>query len=290
MAPHLVWIGLGFLSIFVHAADVPSVPERRWELDKGLRTPESTLYDAANQCVYVSNVVGDPKRADGDGYISKISPDGKMIAEKWAQGMSAPKGMRISNGSLWVSDIQHLVQIDLKTGQIALRVFVPSARFLNDVAIGPLSEVYVSDTLGSRIYKYDGMKTTQWMTGDELESPNGLLVKDGKLIVASWGLARPDFTVDKLGGLYSIDLKTREKLPITTEPLGNMDGLELDAGGNFLASDWVAGKVFRVTPEGKAKELLSGISGAADIGWIPDGQTLLVPSGNGNRVFAYRIL
>src|SRR5436190_1914394 len=64
-----------------------------WTLDKGLAQPESAYFEPTTQSIYVSNVQGSPVEKDGQGYISKVSPDGKMVAEKWVDGLNAPKGM-----------------------------------------------------------------------------------------------------------------------------------------------------------------------------------------------------
>ena len=97
--------------------------------------PGSAYFDAASGFVFVSNIgSGGPTGKDGDGYLSKLTPDGKVAAAKWITGLNAPKGIRSSGGRLWVSDIDQLVGIDIQQGKIAERVAVPGAEFLNDVA------------------------------------------------------------------------------------------------------------------------------------------------------------
>jgi hypothetical protein len=264
-----------------------SEPRSLWEEAKSLKTPESAYYEPENQWIFVSSVAGDPKQTDGNGWISKLNASGKLLAAKWVQGLNAPKGMRSADGYLWVSDIHTLLKIDIKSGVIVLRVTVPSARFLNDVAIGPEGEIYVSDTLSSRIYEYRNSQIKIFAEGENLASPNGLLVREGKLIVAAWGLTS-DFANTTAGRLYSIDLKTKEQQPITPEAVGNLDGLEWD-GEAYLVSDWVAGKVFRISTNGQVTPLLSGFKGAADIGWLSDSRSLLVPRMGEDRLTAYSL-
>ncbi|WP_292713041.1 hypothetical protein [Mesorhizobium sp.] len=64
----------------------------------GLEQPESAFFDAAGKRIIVSNIVGNPSEADGNGYLSILSLDGKMVAQHWTDGMDAPKGMAISGG------------------------------------------------------------------------------------------------------------------------------------------------------------------------------------------------
>lgn len=280
-------VSLFFLLLHGVVSAAPASPAQ-WEVSQGLTTPESAVFDATSNHIFVSNVAGDAKKADGEGWISKLSADGKVVSDKWVKGLNAPKGMGITGRTLWVSDIQHLLQINIDSGKVEQRTFIPSARFLNDIAIGPDDSVYISDTLGSRIYVHRRGKTEIFAQGNDLESPNGLLVHDGQLVVAAWGLTS-DFTNPTAGRVYSLNLQTKEKVAVTTDPLGNLDGLVWDGRG-FLVSDWVAGKVLHVTPDGKSVVVLSGIKGAADIGWLKPGHTLLVPKMAENRLGAYRLL
>lgn len=263
------------------------LPVTKWEITQGLKEPESVYFDAASETYFVSNVAGDAKRSDGDGWISRYDVRGKLLQERWATGLNAPKGMRAAGGALWVSDIQSLYKLDLKTGAVLNRVLIGGARFLNDVALGPDGEVYVSDTLGGKIFEYREYKVSIFAQGNELESPNGLLVRGDKLYVAAWGLTS-DFTNRTSGRLYAMDLKSKEITAVTSEPLGNLDGLEWD-GKAFLVSDWVAGKVYRVSNDGKAELLLEGLKGPADLGWNGEQRTLVIPRMAENRVSAFAV-
>jgi hypothetical protein len=59
---------------------------------------------------------------DGNGYISRLTPDGKMASAKWVTGLNAPKGLRSAGSTLWVSDIDEIVAIDIGSGKITQRV------------------------------------------------------------------------------------------------------------------------------------------------------------------------
>src|SRR5690625_6451527 len=68
---------------------------------------------------------------------------------EWTTGLHAPKGMAIMDESLYVTDIDEIVQIDLKTGEIQKKTPVENAEFLNDAA-----------TDGTYIY-FSDMRTTK---------------------------------------------------------------------------------------------------------------------------------
>lgn len=55
----------------------------------GFQTPESVLYDARGDVYLISNINGNPTAADGNGFISKVSPAGRMIARAWIDGATA---------------------------------------------------------------------------------------------------------------------------------------------------------------------------------------------------------
>ncbi|PKP00670.1 MAG: hypothetical protein CVU14_07245 [Bacteroidetes bacterium HGW-Bacteroidetes-9] len=89
-----------------------------WETTDSLITPESVLFDPASKLLYVSCINENPWEKDGNGYISKLTSDGKIINLKWATGFSAPKGMGISKGKLYVTNIDEVVEIDLENGAV----------------------------------------------------------------------------------------------------------------------------------------------------------------------------
>ena len=90
-----------------------------WETDTLLKVPESVLFDADNNVLYVSNIDGtDGWAKDGKGSIAKVGLDGKIIAVEWVTGLNAPKGLGMYKGKLLAADIDEIVVIDIKKGAI----------------------------------------------------------------------------------------------------------------------------------------------------------------------------
>ena len=89
----------------------------KWSLG-GFSHPESVDLDIPHQVLYVSNIGGAPLDKDGNGFISKLSRDGKLLQLKWIEGLNAPKGMVMKDFTLWVTDIDRLVEIDTRTAKI----------------------------------------------------------------------------------------------------------------------------------------------------------------------------
>ncbi len=262
-----------------------------WTLEENLDAPESCYFDPESKNIFVSVVGGKPDEKDGNGLIHKLDKNGKIITAGWVKELNAPKGLRAHNGLLWVSDIDQIVAINIADGTIAKKIDVPGAKFLNDVVIDGSGVVYVSDTIVSRIYRIEEDKSSVFIDGKQLESPNGLLIQGNRLIVASWGLIENgDWATKALGHIYSIGISSKQITKITRRPLGHLDGLEVDSKGNFLVSDWMAGKVYRVRPNnGKSEVLIYGFKNSADIGIVPGTQMLLVPRMGENKVSAYAL-
>src|SRR5262245_53031155 len=122
------------LPVFLFLLATPALSEEAWSL-AGFKEPESALYDPQRNVVYVSNVAGEADGKDGVGFISKMSPDGKMIEPEWVKGLNGPKGLMMSGNKLYVSDIDQLVEIDVDKGEVSNRWPAEGAKFLNDTAV-----------------------------------------------------------------------------------------------------------------------------------------------------------
>lgn len=268
-----------------------NMPTPIWNLPptSGLENPESAYFDGGHDVIFVSNVAGlPPTKKDGRGWISKVSVAGKVLEKQWISGLNAPKGLRAAGNTLWVTDIDTLVSIDIEKRQILDKILFPGAQFLNDIAISEQGDVYISDMVANKIYLLHDKKVTVFAAGEQLECPNGLLLRQDKLVVASFGLGA------QMGRLYQLDLRSKAKSLITEKPLGRLDGLEVDSEGNYLVSSWEsvdskAGRVYRITPSGKITTLFANVTSPADIGLVPKENLLLVPLMLENKVLAFTL-
>ncbi|HEU4408758.1 MAG TPA: hypothetical protein VFS43_26085 [Polyangiaceae bacterium] len=279
--------------------------------------PESAQFDPTSNAWYVS--CQGPTGAAPDGFIAKVAADGKSVtAEKFATGLAEPKGIRIHDGKLYVSDVDRLATINvadgarLATTQVAgidPDVPEPSKIFLNDVAVHKATgDVYVSDNRNSMIYKFDanGGAPQVLAKGAALESPNGLLVDETdaanpRLLLACTGanLNVPNNTVDKLGAVIALDLADLNdgdgqlEVRFITQRLGTLDGIEFDTNGDLTLIDINGNRLFRVTPtttspppfdQGEGKVLRQRLLRPADHGFDPDRRLLAVPEADGGTV------
>mgnify|MGYP005853702893 CR=1 FL=1 len=261
-----------------------------WTSSNELKGPESVIYHPGSDSLYVSNVNGSPDAADGNGFISRLSDDGDILDLFWLEGMDAPKGLALRNDSLFVADIDELIEIDVNRKQIVQRYPAKGAKFLNDVAIDQNGHVYVSDMMTNRIYRLADGEFRLWMDAPELEAPNGLLVENNKLIVGSWGNMTDGFATEVPGHLKIIDLDTQDIRSLGDgSPVGNLDGVEADGHGNYLVTDWLSGRLLLIRPTGSSETLIEFEQGSADHTVMPEKNLIIVPMMLQNQIMTFRI-
>jgi hypothetical protein len=117
----------------------------------GFQAPTAALYDVDEDVYLVANANGNLSEADGNGFISRVAPDGSVLALKWIDGatgagLDAPKGMALSGDKLYVADLNVVRSFHRKSGEALGKISVPSARYLADLALAQNGSLYVSDT------------------------------------------------------------------------------------------------------------------------------------------------
>ena len=244
-----------------------------WTTTDGLKTPESVLYDATLNCIFVTNIDGNHSEKDGNGFISILNTDGKMKTLRWVTGLNAPKGQAISKGNLYVADIDELVEINIKQAKIINRFKVENAKFLNDVTASEDGTVYFSDMQDHKIYALSNGKVSLWLDDKILENVNGLWAEKDQLFIGN-------------AQILQADLKTK-LIKTLVENCGGIDGLERMKDGNFIYSNW-EGRIF-ITKGSKSNQLIDtvGKQNTADIDFVPEKNMVLVPTFSGNSVEAY---
>lgn len=261
-----------FFSIYSYGQKLVEV----WRTGPKMKTPESVLYAPEEDVIFVANINGNPTDKDGNGFISQLNTDGSIKKMEWLTGLDAPKGMAVSNGKLYVADIDQLVEIDIADANIAKRYPAPGAVFLNDVAVSADGMVFVSDSRTNKIHALDNGQFSVWKDSKELDGINGLYTEAGKLFVRS-------------GKIQEIDIKTKQTKDIQDD-CGGIDGLAKDQEGNFVFSNW-AGRIFYLE-DGKMQKLWDTTDekiNTVDLFFAGKPNLLLVPTFFDNQVIAFRI-
>lgn len=257
-----------------------------WVTPDAFLTSESVLKDPNRDLLYVTSFDNNyAQKPEPSGFISKLSTEGEILELHWVDGLHAPTGMDTWRDTLYVAEREHLLAVDMATGEIAGRWAIPDPVFPNDLVVDDSGTVYISDTRtgnwpDSRIYRFrDGRFDT--FANEGISGANGLWIHDGWLVVGSSGD----------GSLKRIDLSTGRIETIISLGAGIIDGIRVDAEGNYLVSHW-EGQLYRISPNGDVVELLDALPegwNTADFEYLPEENLVLIPTFLDNRVRAIRI-
>ena len=203
-------------------------------------SPESVATDG--QYFYVSNVGPKlaPTEKDGDGFISRVNPDGTVDTARFVDGLDAPKGLAIVDNILYTADIDRVMGFDLAKGQKVYEITLvgEATVFLNALEKKDKNTLFVSSTDTGKIFEVTlgdlrGYQTV--ITG--LPGPNGLVWRERKkkLYVVCWGVdGKPNGTIGEID--TSADMRIFKRIG---KYEGYLDGVVYTAG-HLIFSDWVA--------------------------------------------------
>ena len=286
-------IGLVAAGLLLSASLVQAhaVATKKWTLG-GFAHPESVDLDLAHGVLYVTSIGGGPLDKDGNGYISKVSKDGKMLEQNWITGLNGPKGMVMNGFKLYVSDIDQLVEIDTRTGKVVAKYDAVGAKFLNDTAVDAEGDVYVSDIAKSTIWQLKDGKMAVWYDKPGMQNPNGLrVIRGDRLLVAGFGTGmHDDGAMDTKGNLLVIDLKTKDLTNLGGgQGIGALDGLERNGRDGFYATDFNAGALYNINRDGSFETVLDLKAGSADMDQFNNGHTVVIPQMLENEVEGYSV-
>lgn len=265
-----------FCSCFATAQDAVNLIKKV----EGFSHPESVILDEKNEVFYVSNI-GDEE--ENDGFISRIGVDGEELDLKWITNLNDPKGLLLYEDRLWVTDVTHLVIMDVKTAQIIVRIPVEGAKSLNDITVDDQGVIFISDMGKSSIFKRDDRgEIIEWLDSEALDNPNGLLAVENSIFVAAWGDS-------KNGNLLKVNLDTKNIEQITTSGLGNLDGIQQNEEEEFYVSAWDTGTIYKINKQGKIQEMFTSEKSSGDILFYRKENQLILPMNHQNEVWWYQI-
>ncbi|WP_299529127.1 hypothetical protein [Ulvibacterium sp.] len=240
---------------------------KTWGVNEGLLNVESIAYDTAHHVFYATN--GMNYEPGTNGFISKISKDGKLLDLKWIAGLSRPTGMAIYDSILYVADVNALVLVNTKKGQIIDRIVEPIANSgLNDVAITEKGDVYVSASFVHAILKLNNRKLEVWSKDSErLKWANGLLAENKRVLVAGLDMSAID-----------IDSKKISKIEFSPS-VQDFDGLSPDGQGGFFLTTVENSGLYYFDGENSIHKLMGNDTYFGDIEFIANSKKLYIPRG-----------
>jgi sugar lactone lactonase YvrE len=256
-------------------------PEPIFVRGAGLAQPESALHDAQSDVYLVSNLAGKALDKDGNGFISRLAPDGSVERLRFIEGgkngvkLNAPKGMAIAGDELFVADIDEVRVFDRESGAPKRSIKVKGASFLNDVTVAPDGSVYVTDSGLEQwgpyvepngkdaVYRLEGKKAKAIASGKQLGNPNGITADARGLLV-----------VNKVGELCRIDA-AGNRGDVVKLPQASLDGVVQTEAG-LLVSSWDAKAVFVQRGQG-FEPLVEKVASPAGIGYDAKRKRVLIP-------------
>lgn len=257
----------------------------------GFSAPESVLYDPEADVYLVSNVNGAPADKDGNGFISRVSPDGQVLDLHWIDSapgaaLNAPKGMALQDSTLYVADIDCVRMYDRHSGTSKGQVCLEHATFINDIAPGGDGSMFFTDSglqPGADGLESDGTDAVYRLIDDDrvvavkkeasLGAPRGITVGSRGILVASYGS----------GEVYRLDAQGN-RTDMMPESDRKLDGIVSMPDGGFMMSSWGDSCVYRVGADGHVAKVVQHVEAPADIGYDAKRDRVLVPLPNSGEV------
>jgi sugar lactone lactonase YvrE len=251
------------------------------ESDTIFKGPESVAYDETRNCLYVSNYNRNPR--DGmmynEDFITKTDINGKVLEFRFVGGLTGPTGICVLKDRLYIVERFGLVVYDLQSDKTETRYRIKDTEFINDVSVDSAGIIYISDSGSDIIYRIQDGVVERWLTGNEIDHTNGVLIDGDKLIVG----------VNTDSSLKAVNIKDRSVTRLASMPPGAIDGIK-KCGSGYLVSHY-QGNLYLVKQDGEVIELLNTrvekIS-CADFEYIDKLNLLVIPALKNNKLFIYQ--
>lgn len=223
--------------------------------NEGIRFCESTY--PYNNGILVANFgteVLNPLNTEGKGYILFVK-DGKSEVVVPADGnLSAPKGMFLRDGYLYICDVNKVVVYNIsKKGTKPVTIQFPEGNlFVNDL-VADKNYLYASVTNTDKIFRIDISnpaapgKPQEWAT---VAGPNGLLMIDGEMYVASYPADGVTKDVNVVYRIKNLSNPSPEKF---IEVSGQYDGIALSKDRKSIyLTNWTPAQISRLNLSDKS--------------------------------------
>ena len=235
---------------------------------------------------------------EGDAVI-KMLDEGKVSI--FAKGLNEPKGIAFTGDYLVTADQTRVMKIDSK-GNVSIlaekKSFKREVSFLNDVAVShDRKSVFVTDMGAiSKMFDPDKERSLWPLESKQAKELPAIgcvyqITLDGKItdavssgqkdVPGPNGVGRSGKEGLLLGDFFTGNIvrKTAKgKLRVIAKGLRGADAVEPDGKGGIYVSSWTQGKVWKLTENGKKKELiLDGLKSAADLFVDRKAKKLIVP-------------
>lgn len=235
-----------------------------------LNNPESVVYDAASKSFLISNAGG----------ASIVSMDSAGKLHKFFHtGLSKPRGMKLVDKNLYVTDDTRVHIIDISTRKITRTFPIGGAKMLNDVETDDAGNIYVTDTRADALYIIDpATGKAEKFTSPQMKAPNGIHFdrpRKQMFIVC----------LTKHSPILSFNIVNREFSIFKETMYSDLDGIVSDELGRIFFTSWNEKAIYMIPQEQNRFILFAkDIDSPADIIWHAPGNELIVPVFQKNRL------
>ena len=219
------------------------------EINEGIRFCESTYpYNGGILIANFGTEQLNPLNTEGKGYIV-FHKDGKNEVLVGAdRNLSAPKGMLVYKEFLYVADVNKVVAYNLADRDAKPYIIqLPEGHMFANDMVTDGSYIYLSVTNTDAIFRID-ISQPSTPGSPELWSsvpgPNGLLLHDGSLYVASYPA---DGNTTEKNVVYRISDMKNPSAEKWIDISGQYDGIALSSDGKSLyVTNWTPAQISRI--------------------------------------------
>lgn len=234
--------------------------------------PESVEYDAANSRYLISN--------SSNGQIIARDDATTLLTVLVSNTGSGPHGLEVVGGVVYACAGGRVKGYDLSDGTEVAN-FNLGGQFLNGITSDGAGHLFVTDFSANKIYRVDIATGNFNVMASPPQTPNGIIYDgaNNRLVYVEWG---------NNADINAVSMADSSITELVATNLSNIDGVCMDASGNFYVSSWGADAIhsfnndFTVGPS----TVVTGMDGPADL-YLHQGDNVIgIPnSGNNTVVF-----
>lgn len=232
--------------------------------------PESVEYDYANSRWLIANT--------SSHQVLARNSAGVLTVFATLTG-SGPYGIEIMDGVLYCCNGGFIRGYNLSSGANVFNLDL-SASFLNGITHDSSGNLYATDFSAKKVFKINVVTSAfSAIASNLVQSPNGIVFDqaNNRCVFANWGSNAP---------IKAINVASFAVTTLLTTSNSNIDGIAIDAFGNFYISTWGSQNVVRYDNAfaNSPVSIATGLNNPADIFVNVVDNVLGIPNSGNNTV------
>lgn len=212
---------------------------------------------------------------DGQGFHGSVIGGNLVLKDRFGeQQLLSPNvtlwsaGTRVLPSGDWVVNDANNGAVVLVDGASGARsVILAGLEYPNGLEVDRKGQVYVAEQTSGRVQTVDPATLASQVIAQSLNQPNGLILSPDEqtLYVGSFGAGHV-YAIPRTGPNSWGPAQILWQPPPGGEINGMFDGINVDICGNIYITEYVAGRVWRITPDGQQHDLVAELPSH----WIPN--------------------